>query len=150
MAGLYFTAVTDPITLSSATAKTILRVKAPAAQRVKVSGASVSFAGTSGTAAPVKIRLLRQTTDGTFTSLTPKATCLLASGESISSTAGHTATAEPTAGDVIREFHVHPQTGYFPLMLPGQEIIIGPGGRLGIECTAPAGVDVIGELICEE
>ena len=144
MAGIHISAVTAAITLTSATAKTILQLVAATNQRVVVNGFSVSFAGNSGTAVPVKVRILRQTTAGTMSSLTPKA--LQPITETIQTTAQHTATAEPTAGDVLRTFHIHPQTGGFPPFrceIPG-------GGRLGMECTAPAGVDVIGEFMAEE
>ncbi len=65
MAGIFFSVVTPVITLTGATAKTIAQVVAATNQRTNVSGFSVSFAGNSGTAVPVKVRLLKQTTAGT-------------------------------------------------------------------------------------
>lgn len=148
MADLFGSAVTAEIALSAATAKTILQLIAPTNHRVKILGWGVSFDGTSASAEPVVVRLLRQTTAGTVTSLTPKQTRTAA--ETIQSTASHTATAEPTAGDVLDIQNVHPQGSHFWPMTPGQEIVVGGGGRIGIECTAPANVNVIGKMFFEE
>lgn len=149
MAGLQFQATTAEVGLTAATAKTVLQVVAPSNHRVKVLGWSVSFDGNNPSAEPVVVRLLRQTTAGTMTALTPTKTDNSLS-ESIQSTAQHTATAEPTAGDVLARREVHPQGSYeiwYPL---GAEKWIGGGGRVGIECTAPAGVNAVAELVCEE
>lgn len=149
MAAFQFSAVTAEIALTAATAKTVLQVVAPTNHRVKVLSWGVYFDGVSSAAEPVQVRLLRQTTAGTMTSLTlVKRDNSLS--ETIQSTAQHTATAEPTAGDVLEGKEVHAQGGYEKIFPFGQEIIIGGGGRLGIECTAPAGVNVRAELICEE
>jgi hypothetical protein len=149
MAALNFSLVTAEVALAAATAKTVVQVTAPTNQRVKLKGWSVSFDGTSATAAPVVCRLLRQTTAGTMTSLTPR------KGDddiatAIQSTGQHTATAEPTAGDILDTKEVHPQGGYSEKFGLGDEIIIGGGDRIGIECTAPATVNVVGSLHCEE
>lgn len=148
MADIFGVAQTAEITLTAATAKTIVQLVAPANHRVKLLGWGVSFDGTSATAEPVQVRLLRQTTAGTMSSLTPVQTRPVA--ETIQSTAQHTATAEPTAGDVLDVQEVHPQTGYEKQCVPGQEFVLAGGGRIGIECTAPAGVNVRGKLFFEE
>jgi hypothetical protein len=85
----------------------------------------------------VKIRLLRQTTAGTATAATPVKNNS-ADTETLQTTAGYNASAEPTAGDVLWMGECHPQAGYEIILPFGQEIIIPGGGRLGIELTAAA------------
>ena len=149
MAALIGTATTAEVALSAATAKTVLQLVAAANHRVKILGWGVYFDGTSSTAEPVLVRLLRQTTAGTMTSLTPvKADDSLA--ESLQTTAQHTASAEPTAGDVLKRINVHPQSGYEYSAPAFQEDVIGGGDRVGIECTAPATVNVVAWIRFEE
>lgn len=148
MAGIDCVAQTVEIALTSATAKTVLQIVAPANQRLKIKGWGVFFDGVSSTAEPVQVRLLRQTTAGTMTALTPVK--LGAGSETIQATAQHTATAEPTAGDVLDPIEVHPQSGYEKQIPPDQRWEVPGGGRVGIECTAPAGVNVRAKIFFEE
>jgi len=148
MAGLRWIAQTSEVALAAATAKTIVQVVAPTNQRLKIKRWGVFFDGISPTEAPVQVRLLRQSTAGTMSSLTP--TKLGTEGETVQATAQHTATAEPTAGDVLDVAEVHPQSGYEVIFPAGEEIEVGGGGRVGIECTAPAIVNVRAKIIAEE
>lgn len=130
-------------------AKTLIQIVAAANHRVKVLGFHVSFDGTSSTAAPIAVRLLRQTTAGTMTSLTPvKWDDSIA--DSLLTTAQHTATAEPTSGDVLLSANVHPQSGYEVLFPFGQEPIVGGGDRVGLEVTAGADVNAFAWIRFEE
>lgn len=141
MAAFQGQAATAEIALSAATAKTVLQLVAAANHRVKVLGYQLAFDGVSTTAEPVQIRVLRQTTAGTMTALTPtKRDDSIA--DSLLTTAQHTATAEPTAGDVLEAMECHPQQGYAVFYPMGAEIIIGGGDRVGWELTAPAAVNV--------
>ena len=148
MAGVLCVANTAEVALAAATAKTIVQLIAPAHQLLKVKGWGVFFDGISSIAEPVQVRLLRQTDAGTMSALTPiqrsAMTCTL------QSTAAHTATAEPTAGAVLAVREVHPQSGYQEIFPAGDEIMIGEAGRLAIECTAPAIVNVRAEIVYEE
>src|SRR5262245_22813804 len=142
-------ATTSEIALSAATAKTVIQLVAATNHRVNLLSWGVYFDGTSATAEPVQVRLLRQTTAGTMSSLTPtKRDDSLA--ETLLTSAQHTATAEPTAGDVLEVKEVHPQSGYEKIYPFGGEVIIGGGDRLGIECNAPAAVNVRAEMVFEE
>jgi len=134
-------ATTAEIALSAATAKTVLQLVAATNHRVRLLAWGVYFDGISSTEAPVQVRLLRQTTAGTMSALTPTKNDDSLS-ETLLTTAQHTATAEPTAGDVLKGIEVHPQAGYEEACPFGQEFIIGGGDRVGIECTAPATVNV--------
>ena len=49
----------------------------------------------------------------------------------------HAATAEPTAGDLLKAITVHPQHGYeWTAQNDERGIVINSSGRIGIECTA--------------
>lgn len=148
MAGVAFAAVTAEISTGTS-AKTLIQVVAAANHRIKINELSVSFKGTSNSAAPIKVRVLRQTDAGTASALTPvKGND--ADDETLQTTAQHTATAEPTAGDVLRSLEVHPQSGFYWQAPFGGEIIVKGGGRVGIEVTAGADVNAIAQIIGEE
>lgn len=148
MAAVLGVANTAEVALSAGTAKTVLQLVAASNHLVKVKSWGVFFDGTSASAEPVQVRLLRQTTAGTMTSLTPVERSN--HGATLQTTAQHTATAEPTAGNILAAREVHPQAGYQEIFPAGDEIIIGSAGRLGIECTAPANVNVRAEIVFEE
>jgi hypothetical protein len=149
MAAFIGKAVTAEIALTGATAKTCLQLVAAANHRVKLLGWKCAFDGISATAEPVQVRILRQTTAGTMSSLTPtKNDDSIA--DTLLTTAQHTATVEPTASDVLGGFEVHPQQGFAEWFPMGAEIIIGGGDRLGFEFTAPVGVNVRVEATFEE
>ncbi len=148
MAAVRGAAVTAEIATGTS-AKTILQLVAASNHRVLIGELSLSFKGTSNTASPIKVRVLRQTTAGTMSALTP---VKMNSGddETLQTTAQHTATAEPTASDVLLAEEVHPQTGYTWQAPFGRELAIAGGGRLGIEVTAGADVNCIARAIFEE
>lgn len=148
MSDLHGIAQTAEVALAAATAKTVIQIIAPANHRVKVKSWGVFFDGVSTTAAPVEVRLLRQTSAGTMSALTPVKTRPAA--ESLLVTAQHTATVEPSASDVVDVIEVHPQSGFEIQYTPGDEVIVGGGERLGIECTAPAIVNVRAKIRFEE
>ena len=115
MAGLLLHAVTGQVPTGTAL-KTILQVKAPQNQRLIVKEWSVSFEGTSNTAAPIQVDLVHQNTAGTMGgSITPKKNNW-GDNETIQSSAqtGNTSGtngAEPTAVETLMSELVHPQTG---------------------------------------
>lgn len=149
MAGIIGHIPSNEVSLTAATLKTVLQIVAAANHRVKVLGIELFFKGTSTTDTPVKVRVLRQTTAGTMTAATVVANDN-SIDETLQTTGQHTATAEPTAGDVLKMWEVHPQSGlicYFPI---GEEIIVKGGGRLGIECTAAQGQTAAANFIFEE
>lgn len=150
MADMRFIAQTSEVSLTTATAKTVLQVIAPLNQRVKILGWGVFFDGTSTTAEPAQIRLLRQTTAGTMSALTPAVQGVYS--ETLQSTAQHTATVEPTAGNVIDIAEAHTQGGYEVKYPIGQEPILPSEGRIGIEVTATFSGSLAcrAKLICEE
>ncbi len=149
MAGIRLLASTPEVALTAAAAKTVLQVKAAANHRCLIEGWGVFFDGIAVAAEPVQIILVRQSSAGTMTSLAPVK--LSDYGETLQTTAAHTATAEPTTGsDILDVVEVHPQSGYevsYPL---GSEPVIPGGGAVGIVCTAGAGVNVRAKMRVQE
>ena len=149
MADQIFTLQDSEVALVAATAKTIIQTVAPTNHRQKILGWGVFFDGTSVTAEPVQVELIRQSTAGTSVALTPvKDDDSLA--ESILSTALKTFSVEPTSTDIIDVVEVHPQQGYEIMYPLGQEKKVGGGDRVGIRCTAPAAVNVRAKMRIEE
>lgn len=130
--------------------KTLIQLLAPTNQRLKVKEISISFNGTSNTATPILVEVVRQTGAGTMSALTlrkadPDDT------ETIQTTAQQNATVEPTdSGDVPMAEYVHPQTGFLWQAPFGGEIIVPGGGRLGIRVTAGASVSANVRIGAEE
>lgn len=137
MADLYLHATSGEVAIANG--KTILQVVAAANDRIRVSGWGISFKGTSATDPPVLVTVLRQTTAGTMTGGTTGTNISKKNNgdpETIQTTVQINATAEPTAGDTIENFEVHPQTGFYKFYPQGQEIIVPNGGRLGFKVTS--------------
>lgn len=129
-------------------AKTVLQLVSPANHRVKVLGWGVFFDGVSTTAQPVQIRVMRQTTAGTMTALTPTKTAPRA--ESILCTAQQNATTEPSNSDSLDVITCHPQQGYEIKFPQGQEIMLGGSDRIGIEVLSTAIINVRAKVFFEE
>src|SRR5687767_3906716 len=144
-------AKTVEIALTVATTpKTLVQIVAPTNHRVKVCAWGVWFDGVSASDAQVLVRLLRQSTAGTMSALTPvKVDDSIA--ETLQTTAQHTASAEPTAGDVLKNINVPPSSGGYEEQCPyGQEYIMGGGDRIGIEATVGANVNGVAWIRFEE
>lgn len=148
MAGIRAFAQTSEIALAAATAKTVLQLVAPSNQRLLLKKWGVFFDGSDPLAQPVEVVLMKQTTAGTMTSLTPVK--ISPGSETVQATAQHTATAEPTSSDIRDVVEVHPQSGYEVLFPMGEEIPVAGGERVGIVCTAPATVNVRAKFWWEE
>ena len=149
MAAFQGIALTSEVALVGATVKTAVQLVAPANHRLVIQRWGVFFDGTSVGNEPVQVELLRQTTAGTMSALTPvKGDDSLA--ETLQATAQHTATVEPTAGDILDVVKVHPQSGYEVILPLGQEYRVGGGDRIGIRCTAPDAVNVRAKIVYEE
>ena len=148
MAGVRFAAVTAEVSTGTSV-KTIVQVVAASNHRILIDRATVTFQGTSTTDAPILVEMLRQSTAGTMSSLTP-VKLNSADDETLQVTARHTAPAEPTAGDVLESFLVHPQGGKEWLAPFGRAIVVPGGGRLGVRVTAGVSVDCVVSLHGEE
>ena len=148
MAGVKAVAQTGEIATGTS-AKTLLQLIAATNQRVKIKEFSVSFKGTSNTAAPIKVALVRQTDAGTMSALSP-VKMNEADDETLQTTAQHTATAEPTGSTEVMGEEVHPQSGYTWQAPFGGEIVVKGGNRLGLVVTAGADVNAKARFVFEE
>jgi hypothetical protein len=129
-------------------AKTLMQLVAAANHALGLREIGVSFHGINNTHEPITVELLRQTDAGTASALT------LVKGDdgqadTLDTTAQQTFTAEPTAGDVLGVWAVHPQTGIVIPFAEG-EITVKAGGRLAIRVTAANDVEADGYMRFEE
>lgn len=146
-----FSVTTETEEALTTSVETVLQLRGSTAVKAKIVEWGISFDSTSATAEPVRVRLLRQTTDGTGTGATevawdpdnPTANC--AALHTFSGT-------EPTAGDVLMETHVHPQGGFLIQYPLGREPTLDNAttSRIGIDVLAPAAVNACAWLVWEE
>ena len=108
---------------------------------------AVGFKGTNPSDAPIRVRVLKQTTAGTATARTPAKTA--GGSTTLQSTGQENATAEPTAGNVLYDQNVHPQSGVDKSLL-GQGWELDGGERIGIEVTAAVSVNCDATIGFEE
>ena len=130
-------------------AKTLLQLIAAANHAIKVIELSIGFHGTNNTHEPILVQLIRQTDAGTMSALTLRKADDSVS-DSLDTTAQHTATAEPTSGDIVRSWTVHPQTGLTIQAHDLAPIIVGAGDRIGLVVTAANSVNADAYLCFEE
>lgn len=149
MAGILGELSCGDVALTANTAKTIMQLTAAANHRVKIRGFGVFFDGTSGTAEPVTVQLIRQTDAGTATSLSPVKDNS-SDSETIQTTASYNATVEPTSTDILLQVTVHPQSGYQVYQPYGQEFIVPGGTRVGIKCLSTSAVNATAVVSFEE
>lgn len=130
--------------------ETVVQLRGSTAVKAKVIEWGISFDSTSATAEPVRVRLLRQTTDGTATGATEVAWD--PDNPTANTTAFNTFTAEPTAGEVLAEYHCHPQSGIIIQYPLGREPVLDNAttSRIGIDVLAPAAVNCTAYMVFEE
>jgi len=137
------------VALVAATQKTVLQLIASANVIVAIQGIDLSFDGTSNTAEPVEVILVRTTTAGAGTTRNPLKTKDTSATLQLTGTEDHS--SEGTNGDILKTFHVHPQAGVvYPFPLPDGELEIPGAGRLALKVTAPAGVNCHATISGEE
>lgn len=153
MAGLYGTFTTGPVALTAATATTVLQVKAPTNQRLKIKAYEISFDGANSANSPANVSIERQT-GGTFsnTAVAPKKTNdPSGSLETLQAVGSTGMTAAPTSGDVLHNLTVPVFGGLFVLpQNPGEEDMVYGGSILGVKVNAPQGVNVYLTIKYEE
>lgn len=130
-------------------ARTILQLVMATGTTGRLVDFAMTFDGTTSTATPVLVQLMRQTSAGTSSSVTPVK--LDPNDTATSATAGKTFTStDPTASDVLYEWRIPPTSGIvmqFPL---GREVLIRGGGRLGLVVTAAATVNATAQMTWAE
>ncbi len=150
MADLRFAAQTAQITTTTST-KTLLQIVAASNQRIKTSEWSCSFQGTSNTATPIQVDIVRQTSAGTMSALTLQ----LEDNdlqETIQSSAQTNATVEPTdSGAILATENIHPQQGQLWQSPFAGEYKLKGGTRLGLRTVTPgASVSAVARMRGEE
>lgn len=139
------------VAMVAATAKTILQILAPTNQRVKILNFGMAFDGASVTAVPVLVEIVRQSTAGTGgTAYTPKKLDDSLTETILSTALTNIVTTEPTTGDILFTFLVHPQQCYREIAAFGYELKCGGADRVGVRVTAPAAVNCRAIMQCEE
>ena len=133
---------TVDIALVAATAKTVLQIVMAANIKGKLLRIGVSFDGTSVTEEPVTVLVERQTTAGTG----GDALTLVKHDDDDGATIQATALedidgSEPTGGDDLDHWLIHPQSGVDFVYPLGLEPRIGAGDRIGLKLTAPSAVN---------
>lgn len=118
------------------TAITILQLTAPSTASIEILRAWVSQQGSTTSAQP-EITLLRKTATATVTSLTPVKTH--PQDVAADSTAGHTASAEGTDGDILASDGFNVLNGWLYLPVPEERITVDPSGIIALKfVVAPA------------
>lgn len=141
MADSYVASV-DAVALAAATAKTVLQIATPATARALIEDVQFSLDGVTASAVPGLVELLRQTTAGTMSALTPQPVDSAAPASL--ATASSNATIEPTAGVVLRRWRITPNGGLFELPTPWgvSQLRVPVSGFLGLRATFAAAVNI--------
>jgi hypothetical protein len=152
MASVYSATTEGEEALAAATAETVIALIGSTAVKPRICEWGVFFDGTSATAEPVRIRIVRTTADdGTATGAVEKAWD--PDNPTANCAAKHSYTAEPTkASAALCEFEVPPTSGMVLQYPLGREIVLDNSASTGlaIECTAPATVNVDAYIVWEE
>jgi hypothetical protein len=150
MADLNLSVPTGEVSLGAGTPKTVLLMKAPANQRLKILGFEIFFKGTSPTDTPVKCELIRVTSDGTGSAITPAANDD-DEAETPQGTYKANYTVEPSYGSAtLRVWEIQPQTGIIYMFPQGQEVRVKGGNLIGLRMTATQAETVSVNAIVEE
>lgn len=136
MAAFYGEAIKSGIVLSGNDTETMIQLKAPANQRIRLLSWSVSFDDTQSVG--VRLEVVRQSTDGTMTAGPTPVKTDDSIAETLLTTARHTATVEPTTGDILDTITV--KDGFSVIYPIGKEKICGGGDRIAIRAISPAGI----------
>lgn len=124
------------VALVAATAKTLVQLVPATNRPLRIIELGISFDSVLSTDAPVAVDLMRQSTAGTSSALT-----LVSDQEdeaaSIVCTGLQTFTVEPTAGNILRTWHVSPIGGLFVVQWPLDREPVALTSRIAIRCNSP-------------
>lgn len=143
------------VALVAATAKTVVGVKAPANQVLRIHEIAISFDGVTVANAPVVVDINRCTfganSPGTnSTSFTPLKRDP-GRQETVQATAATAWSTEPTTLTAQQSIDVPEFNGLYHLIIPFTVPLIVVGGQgLVVTCTSPANVNCSGHLTFEE
>ena len=139
--------------LGAGTLETLLQLRGATTSKAKIIAWGVSFDGVTATDAPVLVQFCRQTSDGT-TSTAATEVKFDADEPAAGCTGFHSFGAtEPTIGDVLELYEIHPQGGLFVREYPpGREPVLDDAAtsRIAIVATAGAAVNAVAWMQWEE
>jgi hypothetical protein len=150
---VYSSTLSKQEAVASDVSKTLIQLRAGRNGPAKVIEWGVSFDGTSSTATPARVKLIRQTTSGTMTLVGPGIQWdSVTTGSSASYRIA--ASSEPTGTADVYEIHqVTPTGGLLLKQYPlGRELVMQAGERLGMVVTAGASsaASALGYIVWEE
>lgn len=137
MAGILAAVKSGAVSISNSD-KTALQVVAAANHRVLIKEIAIAGTGTSNTDTPAIVKFAVQTDAGTSSAATP-VKINQGDDETLQTTARHTATVEPTTGDVLFETRLHPQNTLIHQALYKEEFAVKGGQRFGVILNNPGG-----------
>lgn len=148
MARLY-SVTNGTVSLSAATAKTVIELAAGATIQADLCEVAVSFDASSA-AAGIKVEIVRYATTGTGTAYTPLKCNAAAQSLASIVTAKVNDSAEPATPTVVDTYYVPNTAGQFWQLPLGREIALAPSTILGIRVTSAAVVNCAANLKFEE
>lgn len=157
MAGDQYVAASEAIHTGTS-ALVVLDLLAAASRRLNLNELSVTFNGTSSSATPVIVRLVRTTGTpsggGTITQAAtphdPSAPASTLTAYMPTTATPGTWTTAPTVGVTLRTWYVPPTTGLILQFPQGQEVDVAVSAGLGIQIVAGADVQANTYLVWTE
>lgn len=147
----YTVETTANVSLSAATAKTVLSVVCASNAPIRICEFGISFNGTSPTAEPVTVELCSSTQAGAGTSTSQSPVQIRGPTRTVQASGARNFSAEPTTLTVLKRWLVHPQSGIViqsPLGREPEQVVTADA--ICIRCTAPAAVSASGYIEFEE
>lgn len=145
--GRLYSVPISAVSLSAATAKTIVELATGTGVVANIVEVAITFNGTSATAVPVLVELIKSTATCTGTAITALG---LNTAVAATTTAKHTATVEGTSPTVLQAWYVPPTSGIVIQYPLGREPAALASMFVGVRCTAPATVSCAVNVNFEE
>ncbi len=141
-APIYVVGTEGSVAMVAATAKTVLAVTAPAQFGIALKSLKIGFDGVTASALPVLVEIIRFTTAGTGTAVTPLQQSGRTIAHGVAATKNHTVEpTTPTLADPDMWFDPNKLALLYDWAL-GDEIDTAVSEGLGLRVTAPAVVNV--------
>lgn len=143
-----FSCVSENEALTASTVKTCVQYVAGSATIARVRAWGISLDGVTAANVPGDIELLRQTTAGTASALTPVDWDDRA--RTAEGTAQKTFTVEPTAGAILHPVQLTPNGGVFEVWYGDDGPQVPASGRIGIRANFANNVNASVWMLVEE
>jgi hypothetical protein len=137
-----YVATASGIALTASSTKTLLQIATPSTVRATLLELEVGFDGVTSGLPEILVELLRQSSAGTGTSVTPAPLSTAAPASLVTALKAHS--AEPGVSTILGSWYVDPHDG--KLLLPfyerDRQVVVPVSGWLGVRYTTGAGVTV--------